>query len=78
MNDIFELWSLPWHALQRSLADTFGNEANATLAASLSSSNSRRLRAAAGAPVAAGAPAGASSWLVRARSGVTQAPSAGY
>jgi hypothetical protein len=26
MNDIFELWSLPWHALQRSLAQSYGDE----------------------------------------------------
>ncbi len=23
MNDIFEIWSLPWHALQRHLAESF-------------------------------------------------------
>ncbi len=27
VNDIFELWSLPWHALQRSLADSFRADA---------------------------------------------------
>jgi hypothetical protein len=26
MNDILELWSLPWHALQKSLAEAFGGE----------------------------------------------------
>jgi len=26
MNDVSELWSLPWHALQRSLAKRFGAE----------------------------------------------------
>jgi hypothetical protein len=27
MNEVFDLWSLPWHALQRSLAETFRTEA---------------------------------------------------
>jgi hypothetical protein len=26
VNDILELWSLPWHALQRSLAKGFGSD----------------------------------------------------
>jgi hypothetical protein len=26
MNDVAELWSHPWHALQRNLAETFKNE----------------------------------------------------
>jgi hypothetical protein len=32
MNDIFELWSLPWHTLQRNLAETFGSQASAIAA----------------------------------------------
>jgi len=32
MNDIFEFWSLPWHALQRSLANGFGAEAHGSAA----------------------------------------------
>jgi hypothetical protein len=65
MNDIFELWSLPWHALQRSLAETFGAEANVNSAAGGKPSNAHSV------------PAAASSWLVRARSGAMQAASAG-
>jgi hypothetical protein len=30
MNEIFDLWSLPWHAFQRSLAETFRAEAGAS------------------------------------------------
>jgi hypothetical protein len=32
MNEMLELWSLPWHALQRSLAEAFGVEAPAASA----------------------------------------------
>ncbi len=32
MNDMLELWSIPWHALQRSLAEAFGVEAPAAAA----------------------------------------------
>jgi hypothetical protein len=28
MNDVLEFWSLPWHTLQRSLANGFGAEAS--------------------------------------------------
>jgi hypothetical protein len=62
MNDIFEFWSLPWHALQRSLASGFGAEAAGTSAYGSEHWNSG----------AAVSPAG-SSWLARARSGVPQA-----
>ncbi len=52
MNDTLELWSAPWHSLQRSLAETLGIELS-------------RLIAAAAAPHE---PADtASSWLARAR-----------
>jgi hypothetical protein len=27
MNDTFEMWSLPWHALQRNLASRLGGDA---------------------------------------------------
>jgi len=27
LNEVLELWSLPWHALQHSLAEAFGVEA---------------------------------------------------
>jgi hypothetical protein len=60
MNDIFELWSLPWHALQRSLAETFGAESAVHSAFTSKSLNSRNL------------PTPASSWLVRARNAATQ------
>lgn len=33
MNEMLELWSLPWHALQRSLAEALGVEAPAAPAA---------------------------------------------
>jgi len=56
MNDIFENWSLPWHALQHRLAKGVGAEAAANAA-----TNPRE----AGARVAA---AQASSWLARALS----------
>lgn len=62
MNDISELWSLPWHALQHSLAHGFGAEGpvgappNSGIAA---------VRVVA---------APASSWLARARRVTTQVP----
>jgi len=55
MNDIFEIWSLPWHALQRRLAAGVGAEAAARHA-----TNPR------GAGVGVAVPA--SSWLARALS----------
>ncbi len=70
MNDIFELWSLPWHALQHSLALSFGaEEAAATPGAP---------------PYTAARPSTAtrviatptSSWLVRALSVTAQPASA--
>ena len=57
MDDLFEIWSLPWHALQRRLAK--GVEAGAAAKATTNPRN-------AGARIAA-APAG--SWLVRALTG---------
>jgi len=59
MNDIFELWSLPWHALQRSLAEAFGAESAVHAASTSKSSISRNL------------PTPTGSWLVRARNGAT-------
>lgn len=56
MNDMFENWSLPWHALQRRLAK--GVEAEA---AAIATRNPRD----AGARIAAATP---SSWLARALS----------
>ena len=56
MNDIFEIWSLPWHALQRRLAKGVG-----AAVAAYATTNSRD----AGGRVAAAA---ASNWLVRALS----------
>lgn len=61
MNDIFELWSLPWHALQRRLAASCGAET-----AAVASGNSQS-------PVAGIAATPASSWLVRALSVTAQA-----
>lgn len=59
MNDIFELWSLPWHALQRSLALSFGAEAAAMAPGNAQST-----------PARAAAPTG--SWLARALSVTAQ------
>ncbi len=54
MNDIFELWSQPWHALQHSLATSFGAEAAAIAPGNPQSTPAR----------VAATPS--SSWLVRA------------
>ena len=62
MNEVLELWSLPWHTLQRKLAEPFGAAAAAAHMAFdakyLSSQSS-----------GAAAPAGG-SWLARARRAV--------
>jgi len=63
MNDIFELWSLPWHALQRSLVVSFGAET-----AAIAPGDPRSM----GARVET---APASSWLVRALNDTAQAAS---
>jgi len=55
MNEMLELWSVPWHALQSRLADGIGFEAAATAAAAAVA------RQAAQPPAAAGY-----SWLARA------------
>ncbi|MGO9513696.1 MAG: hypothetical protein ACLP2F_08655 [Steroidobacteraceae bacterium] len=60
MNEIFELWSLPWHALQRSLANGFGAAGTTVSAPANPVCTGARI---AGTPVAG---ARASSWLVRA------------
>ena len=62
MSDIFEFWSLPWHALQRSLASGFGAEAAESPARSPAHWN-----------LGVAAPSDGSSWLSRARSGLSQA-----
>jgi hypothetical protein len=55
MNDILELWSLPWHALQRSLAKGFGAATTGNAPANLCSSGTGVASAQNG------------SWLARAR-----------
>jgi hypothetical protein len=55
VSDIFELWSLPWHALQRSLADGFRAEAPSSAGLNLQSSSGRVT-----------APAAGGNWLLRA------------
>jgi hypothetical protein len=62
MNDIFEFWSLPWHALQRSLASGFGAGAEGGPAPGSASWN-----------FGVAAPSAGSSWLTRPRSGMAQA-----
>ena len=62
MNDIFEFWSLPWHALQRSLASGFDSE---TVAIPTHGSAHRCSGAA--------APPTGNNWLARARSGIAPA-----
>jgi hypothetical protein len=54
MNEIFEMWSLPWHALQRSLATRAGTDASGFTVAGRSMRN---------APDSVGPQV---SWLVRA------------
>ncbi len=62
MNEMFEMWSLPWHALQRSLADAFGADTDIGAV-----STSKPIAGhAQNVPVAA-------SWLARARAGATGA-----
>jgi hypothetical protein len=56
MNDLDELWSLPWHALQRRLAEAYRPEATPATPAAIRRSRNERNDATAG------------SWLVRARS----------
>jgi len=55
MNEMLENWSLPWHTLQRSLAEAFGAEAQSSTRAKVKSLNAQRI----GSPT--------TSWLVRAR-----------
>ncbi len=65
MNDEPAGWSVPWHELQRSLADSFGVQGGAPATTGW---QSRR-------PADAGcAPASAGSWLVRARARVLSVP----
>jgi hypothetical protein len=60
MNEICELWSLPWHELQRSLADSLAGQAAPIVAGILLARNSQSFTA------------GATSWLARARAQVQQ------
>jgi hypothetical protein len=55
LNDTFELWSLPWHALQRSLAEGVGAE------------GSRAMRPRERVPGVNPAAGVAANWLSRAR-----------
>ncbi len=64
MNEISELWSLPWHELQHSLANSIAAQA-APLAAGLALA--RKVQQAAAAP----------SWLARARAQVQQSAGRG-
>lgn len=57
MNDMFEVWSLPWHALQRSLAKGVGSATVASATANLRRSGARM------------GPQPGSSWLARALDG---------
>ncbi len=57
LNDTFELWSLPWHALHRDLAKSFGPEPAVVPSAGL------KLM-----PAPAASAAAAGSWLRRAYS----------
>jgi len=62
MNNMSESWSIPWHALQRRLAETFGpaiNRGSSTTPKSLRSQVST---------------ACGSNWIVRARSAATCYP----
>ena len=61
MNDIFEFWSLPWHELQRTLAN------------GLVAETVRGAAPAARPPKSAAALSASGSWLARARSGLPQA-----
>ncbi len=61
MNEIVEVWSMPWHSLQRSLAETFGTDVNGKSVAAPKPSQAH-------VPTAA-----AVSWLVRARHTTAQA-----
>jgi hypothetical protein len=55
MNEMFENWSLPWQTLQRSLAETFGAQADLGSRATVSPLNLQ------------GSDSSTTSWLVRAR-----------
>ena len=61
MNKTIEVWSMPWHALQRNLAEAFGTQAIGKPAAAPKSPRTH-------VPTAA-----AVSWLVRARHTTAQA-----
>ncbi len=62
MNDTCEMWSLPWHALQRNLALGLGGDAPAHAGATIKAVNVQS------------ATAYASSWLGRARLRVAPLP----
>jgi len=64
MNDILELWSVPWHALQKNLAEAFDAgvavDGVGTSIAALQSADAQK--------------AGAGSWLGRAHNRMIQVP----
>jgi hypothetical protein len=66
MNDMYEVWSLPWHALQKSLAGGIGAKEGAVAVPNnaVPRRNATCARNAAGRRGAAGC---ADSWLYRAR-----------
>jgi hypothetical protein len=57
MNDVLEFWSLPWHTLQRSLANGFGAEAGEVATPASASRGTA-------------APGANGTWLARARKGL--------
>ena len=65
MNDIREIWNLPWHVLQRDLAERIGFQGTAGggAAREVAKSETAKMRDAAG------------SWLVRARRRAEPLPS---
>jgi hypothetical protein len=62
MDDICEMWSLPWHALQRSLANGTGDDAPNHSTVGMRPVNAR------------GAAVPPNSWLARARSRLAPSP----
>jgi hypothetical protein len=64
MSDESELWSLPWHALQRSLANGFGAQTAVAAPSAIRLSDAKFKAAASG------------SWLMRARAGAHRLPRA--
>ena len=67
MNDMFELWSLPWHALQRHLAASCGIDGVALAAAANAQRGPGATVATTGSRAGDGAGLRSGSWLARAR-----------